>query len=426
MSKIFISVLILAAISATLCKEPWQCDISGKYACSQSQTCCRSKVSQTGWSCFPTQSGVCCSDGVSVCPTATICNLREKRCDRSTLAFLEVAKPDAAIEVAQEANLNSVPAELVDGFLKGFGFFSNLPHENECKPEDPQIAQDISEIINLLKNISIKTDFRKTIEQILTKATDAYNRISKVSEVCAEFALELQHVVEGLKGYVSAKGYYSKLALHTAMNIGQITEKVKTAVSDYSAAKFEEAGLAFGDLTKFLIFWGFNPDVKVLLEEIEQYEQINPEDFLTFAAGVNQGFRFFYMLPNYDQCVSYDPKVTQIAEEIFNIVKGLNIKNAMDVVRKVTVKGLEIIDIISKQSDACNIYSKAIKNVADRLIKKINEKSYPTKLVFHSQTNMKPITDKLMNSVKAFKNKEFENAGITGGELMKFIFFWDM
>jgi hypothetical protein len=63
---------------------------------------------------------------------------------------------------------------------------------------------------------------------------------------------------------------------------------------------------------------------------MDNYEQINPEDFLKFAAGANEGFGFFYNLPNYDQCVMYDPKITQIAQDIFNIVKGLNIGNAIN------------------------------------------------------------------------------------------------
>jgi hypothetical protein len=89
-------------------------------------------------------------------------------------------------------------------------------------------------------------------------------------------------------------------------------------------------------------------------------------------------------------------------------------------------KGLQIIDIISLQSDTCKIYAQALKKAADRLIKKVGQKAYPNNLVFHSLTNMTPITDRVVRAVQAFKNKDFKNAGVTGGDLMKFIFFWDM
>ncbi len=272
MSKIFISVLILATVSAALCKEPWQCDNYGRISCLQSQTCCRARYSSYGYACYPYQNGVCCPDGVTACPNGTICNMNDKRCDKkATLGFLEDAKP-ATMEDAQVPKLNSV----------------------------------------------------------------------------------------------------------------------------------------------------------VPLEESEQFDPIDPQDFVTFVKGVNEGFGFFYNLDKYEQCEIIDPKITKLAQDIFDVVKGLNIKNAINVIKKVIKKGHKIIDLISKLSDACKSYALSLKNALARLISKTGQLSYPSSLTYHAITNMSSITDNTMKAVEAFKSKDYKNAGVTGGDLMKFIFFWDL
>jgi hypothetical protein len=425
MSKVILSVMILCVVSSALAKDFWMCDSMGKYSCAPNQqTCCRSRVSTTGWSCFPVQEGVCCSDGISVCPKATVCNLREKRCDRQALAFLDEVKADNSQEIFLEPNMTSTPVEFADGFLKGFGFFYDLPHMKECKPNDPQITQDIVDLVNIIKSIDIHSNFPQIIQDVFTKGKDAYERISKVSKECEEFAAGVKELIDRLENYVKGYTYYGKLAIHSAVNMGKISEKTKTGVAAYNAGKFEDAGFAFGDLAKFAFFWDFRPDVKMMLEEIEQ--DINPKDFFNFALGANQGFGFFYNLPYQSECVVYDPRALQLAQEIFNVLKGLNIKNALTVAKDVIQKGSQMIKIISSQGGKCINYAQEIQKNADRLIKKVNEKKFLNDITFHALTNMAPITDKTIKSVDAFIKKDFTNSGILGGELIRFIFFWNL
>jgi hypothetical protein len=158
---------------------------------------------------------------------------------------------------------------------------------------------------------------------------------------------------------------------------------------------------------------------------LKNYE-ISREEFVTFALAANEGFGFFYNLPNFDKCVMDDPKITSIAEDILDIINGLNIKNAINVVRDVITNGLLMIDTISKQSEICKKYAGALRSVFDRLTNKTRERSYRIRLLYHSMTNMASITYKVIRTVRAFRKKDFENSGVSGGELMKFIFFWGM
>jgi hypothetical protein len=425
MSKLILSVMLLCVVSNAFAKDFWACDSLGKYSCQPNQqTCCRSRNSPTGWSCFALQEGVCCSDGISVCPKATTCNLKERRCDRTALTFLEENVSENSVEVFLEPKLISTPVELADGFLKGFGFFYDLPSVKDCKPNDPQITQDVLDIVNILKSIDIHSNFPQIIQDIFSKGKDAYDRISKVSKECGELADEAKQLFEKLEKHVSGYTYYAKLALHTTTNISQISEKVKSGMAAYDAGKFEDTGFAFGDLTKFTFFWNFQPDVTVMLEEIE--EAINPNDLLKFALGANQGFSFFYNLPYQSECVVYNPRVLQIAEEVINIFKGLNIKNALNIAKQVVQKGREAIKIISSQGGQCVNYAAELTKVADRLIKRIDSKPFLKDVTYHALMNMNVITENALKVVDTFIKKDFSNSGIVGGSLIRFIFFWNM
>ena len=79
--RTILSLVILSVIISSVFSYPyWQCGATGKFNCQQSETCCRSRNSQTGWTCYPLVEGVCCSDGFSVCPKGTKCNLRDRTC----------------------------------------------------------------------------------------------------------------------------------------------------------------------------------------------------------------------------------------------------------------------------------------------------------------------------------------------------------
>ncbi len=81
MTKNYFLLAIFVLFALTSCKEAWQCDTANTFSCTSSQTCCRSSEFKTGWACFNTSNGNCCSNGINACPSGYICNLNEKRCD---------------------------------------------------------------------------------------------------------------------------------------------------------------------------------------------------------------------------------------------------------------------------------------------------------------------------------------------------------
>jgi len=147
--------------------------------------------------------------------------------------------------------------DFLAGFIHGFEFLENLPHQAECNPQDPQIVQDILDIANLIKNLSIHSDFSKVIQQALALATDIYTRVNALSASCEAWAGEFNKVVDQLKSHVTKSGYPTSLTFHTISNMGTITDKAKTAASHITGARFLEAGTVFGELSKFIAFWDF-------------------------------------------------------------------------------------------------------------------------------------------------------------------------
>jgi len=226
-------------------RDPSVCGSDGKTSC-PGATCCRTPK---GWACFQVALGVCCSDGLSACPINTKCNLKEKRCDPAFSAII-AKSTDPAIKLEDSAAI-----DFFEGFNDGFSFFKGLPHETECNPEDPQIVQDIVDIANILKNLTIHSDFKQVIADITAKATDAYNRLSTATEGCKAYAQEVQRVGTALQAFVKQDGYSTKVAYHSLTNIGQITSKVQAASTDITSQNYNKAGFDFGDLLKFVVFW---------------------------------------------------------------------------------------------------------------------------------------------------------------------------
>jgi len=220
---------------------------------------------------------------MSVCPKATVCNLKKRRCDRTALTFLEENISENSVEVFLEPKLFSSSDEFAEGFMKGFGFFYDLPGLDDCKPNDPQIIQDIFDIVNILTSVDGHSHFKEILEEVLSKGKDAYERISNASAACKQVAEEAKPLLEKLVKHVSGYTYYAKLALHTTENISTIKEKVKSGEAAYHAGKFEDAGFAYGDFAKFTFFWNFQPDVfmPVVIEEVS-----NPTDLVLLVKNI--------------------------------------------------------------------------------------------------------------------------------------------
>ena len=161
------------------------------------------------------------------------------------------------------------------------------------------------------------------------------------------------------------------------------------------------------------------------LDYLEDYQQTE-KDFIDFLNGANEGFGFFFKLSGEAQCKKVNPKALVLARQIFNELKTLNIKNAFNIVNYVVPKAQKIIDIVIKDSTDCVNWGKQLLGVFNKLKAKRESFMYKEMAIFHAMSNMRAITDKSVAAVKQFAEKNFYASGKTGGDLMKYLFFWDM
>ncbi len=92
--------------------------------------------------------------------------------------------------------------------------------------------------------------------------------------------------------------------------------------------------------------------------------------------GGHLGFGFFKNLPYQNDCIVTDTQIIEKSKEIFELVKSLNIMNAIDVQREVTIRANEIIQIISKLSQGGTNWDNELKKVYSRLLNAVQVKTY--------------------------------------------------
>jgi hypothetical protein len=168
-----------------------------------------------------------------------------------------------------------------------------------------------------------------------------------------------------------------------------------------------------------------NSEYQTSFNNLEDYQQ-SEKDFIEFLKGANEGFSLFFRLPGEGECKKVNPKAIELARQIFNEIKPLNINNAFNILKSVIPKAITLIDIITKESKGCVAWGMQLSKVFLKLKLKVESAGYKEQAIFHAMINMAPIVDKSVVAVKQFAEKKFYNSGKTGGELMKFIFFWDI
>src|SRR5690349_9047359 len=92
---------------------------------------------------------------------STSLNFLANTSDKSVNVFL------ADSEVTTSPSPSDI-ALFAKGFMAGFKFFDNLPHQQTCDVADKQVSQDILDIVDLIKNISI-VDITTTFFKIMEK-----------------------------------------------------------------------------------------------------------------------------------------------------------------------------------------------------------------------------------------------------------------
>jgi predicted CopG family antitoxin len=349
---------------------------------------------------------------MSICPNNTYCNLPLKRCDRYSLAFLEdVEGQEPNVAFAQPPS----PIDFFNGFMEGFALFNDVPNKDLCKPVDPQIGEDVNDIISIIKNLTMKSDFKEVISQVLPRLNDIYTRVLNIKEGCEAYSQEIKKIVKSLRAHVLRLDYLRRLAIHTFQNYGEISQKLQDAISLIGTLDLLESGRSFGALVRFLYYWDFKT-TKLALRD-------RPEDFFV---GFIQGFSLFNDVPNKDLCKPTDPEIVEDINFIVEILKDLNIKSDFgEIINKLLTKLQDIYTRALNIKEGCEAFAREIKKIVEKLRAHVLRIDYLPRLGLHTFQNLGEISQKLQEATSLRVQNNFLESGRAFGGLYRFIYFWD-
>lgn len=252
-----LSILFAVLFSFANSKNSWECDSLGQMKCATDNTCCRSRTSSYGWACFPLIDAVCCSDGVNVCPSGTICDLTAKTCRQRTLAFLEV--PEITAEDQTDPIVNLKPSDALNftlGFYEGIEIFNGVFYNSTCLEHSEKIFTDVIQLVNIFSNFNVE-NLANELRDILHILEEFVNIGETEIPVCKDLGIELKDLFVRIYGHVANVKYAEKLSSHTIFNLGKIKDLLEGAVNDAKTEAYFRSGKGFGELIKFAALWDF-------------------------------------------------------------------------------------------------------------------------------------------------------------------------
>jgi hypothetical protein len=422
MNKIIIPVLILLATSQILSKDPNECGTSSLYSCNTTQTCCQNIISPSGYACFNILNGTCCTDGMSICPFNFVCNLKDKKCDRMALSFLEEVEVSEPNFAAANVQLSSQALDFVLAFVDGFSLFKKVHNVERCQPQDPQIIEDINDVVNIVKNITIHSDFIQLIAEVVPKVTDVYNRIVYTTVGCIALAKEVKQLIDSLKAHVLQKDYVNEVSYHTLFNFGEIHNKIQEASLMMRNGNYTESGRTFGGLVRFVFFSNFKTKSLFLESSSLKIDSANIKDFVL---GLNEGFTFFRNLSNFDYCKVSNTEFAADVEELIAILKDLSITNIAKIIPKLINEGVKIINKLAEVSTTCKNLADEVLVVLQNMKNHVGSMSYVSSLIIHTTSNIGEIRNRVKNGENLMMNKQYRESGNAFGDSAKFALFWD-
>jgi len=108
------------------------------------------------------------------------------------------------------------------------------------------------------------------------------------------------------------------------------------------------------------------------------------------------------------------------------ILKNVTVHSDFKVViNSILVKTYDLIDRMESLSSGCQAYGDEINGVVAGLISYVQGADYPSQFMYHTMSNIGPITEKTKAITESITSGAFFNAGNSFGELFKFVAFWD-
>jgi len=252
-------LLILSLFTYILTKDYWRCGSKGEFNCHETETCCRHRHSPIGWMCFPQINGVCCSDGLTICPENSKCDVANKSCDKSpnSLAFLSYENSNQLLLTPRIplANFPGEAAHFLKGFVEGTHVFKNV---TRCNINDKQAIDDVLEVYADIKQMTSIDKILPLLEDIIPKLTNLHLRINDIVGNCEAFYQEGSEQINSLIHYFKNEDYPVRLLEHLVQNFGPVGERLSDITLNWKNRTSYENGENIGELEKFLFHWNFN------------------------------------------------------------------------------------------------------------------------------------------------------------------------
>jgi hypothetical protein len=123
---------------------------------------------------------------------------------------------------------------------------------------DPEIVSNVVGIINTFKNLNWHSDFANIIKEVSEKAVVLIAKIGEAQSSCARYVSDINGRAKDIITFVKDPSYLQKVSEHGMLNIGGFIERAQNGINGIKDGNFYAAGFAFGDVINFGLFWNFN------------------------------------------------------------------------------------------------------------------------------------------------------------------------
>jgi hypothetical protein len=154
------------------------------------------------------------------------------------------------------------------GFLNGTQIFTNLKSCQECLSVVPAIHDDVVLIIELMDHIKTKDDFWIFIRGVIDHVEHMFEKLKAVEQPCAEMTIDIAMRINNLIKYLHTD-WFQKVIFHSVTHLGDIQTKYDAFRATYAEGDYTASGKVLGDLTRFVLFWDFDPELLRFLTILE-------------------------------------------------------------------------------------------------------------------------------------------------------------
>lgn len=146
-----------------------------------------------------------------------------------------------------------------EGFLQGTNLFWNLTHQSECVNihSGEEVYKRVLDIIDILKDINLHSDFEAIFRQLLEDGLVIYHTVEDAYSGCEAWTEEVQQTFAKVRAYLEDSGYIERAGQHAILNIGGFQERLQKGIELFKNGDYIGSGNSFGDLIHFGLFFDF-------------------------------------------------------------------------------------------------------------------------------------------------------------------------